>query len=73
MLRILLIGLIVYFVLRLLQRFKSSFAAKQKQTSETQMVRCTHCGVHLPVDESYLTHGTYFCSAEHAKAHKTSH
>ena len=70
MLRILLIAIIVYFVLRMLQRFLASFALKPNNAKETKMVQCTHCGVHLPIDESYLTRGKYYCCSEHAQAKK---
>lgn len=33
------------------------------------MVRCAHCGVHLPKHESTLAEGEYFCSEEHRQAH----
>ncbi len=34
------------------------------------MVRCAHCGVHLPRSESLTTQGSYYCSAEHQRAHR---
>jgi uncharacterized protein len=33
--------------------------------SEEDMVRCAHCGVHLPRSESLLSKGNYFCGSEH--------
>ena len=33
------------------------------------MVRCAQCGVHLPRSESIVTHGRYYCSAEHQRQH----
>lgn len=41
-----------------------------KQTSAEDMVRCAHCGVHLPVSESVREGDLYFCSAAHRDAHK---
>lgn len=32
------------------------------------MVRCAHCGVHLPRGESIQAEGLFFCSAEHRDA-----
>lgn len=32
------------------------------------MVRCAHCGVHLPRSEGVLADGKYYCSAEHHRA-----
>lgn len=31
------------------------------------MVRCSRCGVHLPMGEALLTDGRYFCTVDHAK------
>nr|WP_220805526.1 PP0621 family protein [Achromobacter sp. UMC46] len=30
------------------------------------MVRCAHCGIHLPRSEAVLQNGLTWCSAEHA-------
>ena len=34
------------------------------------MVRCTHCGVHLPRSESITTQGSFYCSPEHQREHQ---
>jgi len=34
------------------------------------MVRCEHCGVHLPVSESIRDGERIFCSASHRDAHR---
>lgn len=31
------------------------------------MVRCAHCGIHLPRSEAVLIQGQTWCSTEHAK------
>lgn len=31
------------------------------------MVRCAHCGIHMPRSEAVLSGGDTWCSAEHAK------
>ena len=33
------------------------------------MVRCVHCGVHLPKNESVLAGNEYYCSEAHRLAH----
>jgi len=30
------------------------------------MVRCAHCGIHLPRSEAVLQNGLTWCSTEHA-------
>ena len=32
-----------------------------------QMVRCAHCGIHLPRSEALLQNGRTWCSADHAQ------
>jgi uncharacterized protein len=36
------------------------------------MVRCDHCGIHLPRSESLTTRGQFFCSADHQQQHLKS-
>lgn len=31
------------------------------------MVRCAHCGIHLPRSEAYTSQGQTWCSEEHAR------
>jgi uncharacterized protein len=38
-----------------------------------RMVRCAHCGLHLPERESVRLNGQPFCSWEHAEAWKKKH
>lgn len=33
------------------------------------MVRCAHCGVHLPKRESIQADGKFFCGEAHRRAH----
>ncbi len=32
-----------------------------------ELVRCAHCGVHLPRSESFTAGGRQFCSEEHGR------
>ena len=34
------------------------------------MLKCAHCGLHLPRDEALPGRGGVFCSAEHRQAHE---
>jgi uncharacterized protein len=70
MLRIVLIALAIYCVIRILQRYQASFKKTNQEKSQQatlDMVQCKHCGVHLPLSESYLIGGNYFCSMQHAE------
>ncbi len=37
------------------------------------MVRCAHCGIHLPRSEALLQNGQTWCSAEHARQGPARH
>ena len=34
------------------------------------MVRCAHCGVHLPRSESHASNEKFFCSEDHLRLHR---
>ena len=43
-------------------------AVKKSASSQVEsMVRCEHCGIHLPRSEAVLSQGKTWCSMEHAK------
>ena len=50
---------------------KSQAGQKPQQPSSInspeKMVRCDHCGVHLPYSEATITENNVWCSAEHAR------
>ncbi|MGY6270727.1 PP0621 family protein [Achromobacter denitrificans] len=37
------------------------------------MVRCAHCGIHLPRSEALLQNGQTWCNAEHARLGPRKH
>lgn len=68
--------LLVYGLLKAYRRGlpkadSSPFSQREKGQGEggEDMVRCAHCGVHLPKSESILVHGAFFCSEEHRRLH----
>jgi len=44
-------------------------APPNKQAIAEDMVRCAHCGVHLPAGESIQAEGQQFCCDEHRDVH----
>ena len=42
-------------------------APRSGRGSPETMVRCAHCGIHLPRSEALLVGGKTWCSKEHAK------
>lgn len=67
--RLLLIIAIVAVVYLLIRAYRKQ-APRQDVTATEDMVRCAHCGVHLPKGESVQADGRYFCSAEHHDAYR---
>jgi len=66
--RLFLLIAIAAVVYLLIKSYRRNAPPQDKSVAE-DMVRCAHCGVHLPKSESILAGGQYFCSAEHRDAH----
>lgn len=61
------IAAVVYWLLRSYSRQLPGDADAPVQAED--MVRCAHCGVHLPKHEGILADGAYYCSEQHRHAH----
>jgi uncharacterized protein len=61
--------LVVWLVRSYRRRVDRGSAQGTTPTQGENMVRCAHCGVHLPRSESLTTQGSFYCSAEHQRAH----
>lgn len=68
-----LIAVLVFWAIRSYRRgLKKRQEETQKESPSIEsedMVRCTHCGVHLPKSESILSEDKFFCSDEHRRLH----
>lgn len=60
------IAAVVYLLIR---SFRKN-APRQDEATAEDMVRCAHCGVHLPKGESVQAQGLDFCSAAHRDAYR---
>ena len=61
-------------ILRHFYRKKMSDQAKPAINTETEaMVRCEHCGVHVPKTEASQYRQKWFCSSHHLQAFKDEH
>ena len=66
-----LVLLLVYWILKSYRRrVGRPGAAPSPPRGGEDMVRCEHCGVHLPRSESITTQGSFFCTPEHQRDHK---
>jgi uncharacterized protein len=60
------IGAAVYWLLR----SYAKDASRQDHPVVEDMVRCAHCGMHIPRSEGILAGENYFCSASHRDAYR---
>lgn len=72
--RLLFLVIVVVVVFWLLKSYrkrlpKESMPGEEMPGQAEDMVRCAHCGVHLPKRESVLAGGKCYCSEEHSRIH----
>jgi uncharacterized protein len=65
--RLIFLFAIVAVAYLLLKSFRRNLPEKPQSAAE-DMVRCAHCGVHLPTGESIRAGDRYFCCAAHRDA-----
>lgn len=68
---IVIIVVAVFWLLKLYRRQlpKEDMPGKETPGQAEDMVRCVHCGVHLPKRESVLAGGKFYCSEAHRRMH----
>ena len=62
--------LLAYWILKSYRRRVGRRESQAPAAGPEDMVRCAHCGVHLPRSESVATQGSFYCSADHERAHR---
>jgi uncharacterized protein len=67
--RLLLLAAIAAVVYLLIRSYRKEIPRQDRSVAE-DMVRCAHCGVHLPKSESIMAGGQFFCSAAHRDAYR---
>jgi len=65
--KLILIVLAVICVWWILKRYRKPMPKQGPPPAAEDMVRCAHCGVHLPRSESHTGSGEFFCSEEHLR------
>ncbi|WP_269763866.1 PP0621 family protein [Sulfuricella denitrificans] len=72
LIKLILLALGAWVVYRLVQSYGRRIRQEDTTKPETgeDMVRCAHCGVHLPRSESIVSHGESFCTNEHRQLHQ---
>ena len=64
---IVLIALVVLAVWLVRRALRGPSATGKPVAHEAELVRCAHCGVHLPKLEAREAAGALYCSEEHAR------
>jgi uncharacterized protein len=69
--KLLLIVLVFVLAWWILKSYRKSITREEPPPAAVpeDMVRCAHCGVHLPRSESHAGSGQFFCSEEHLRLH----
>ncbi|MDD2721263.1 MAG: PP0621 family protein [Gallionella sp.] len=67
--RLLFLFAIAALIYLLFKSFRKNLPHEHRQIEE-DMVRCSHCGVHVPVSESLRAGGQVFCCTAHRDAGK---
>lgn len=67
---IIIIVLLAYWIIK--ARKHTNTETESLTDASEDMVRCSHCGVHLPESESIVSKGKYFCSDKHYQKHLES-
>jgi len=65
---LLVIAAVVYLLFKSYRKDAPKQAEENSVKKPEDMVRCAHCGVHLPRSESIKADGKFYCSAEHRDA-----
>ncbi len=70
LIRLIVIGLIIWLLYRMFLRVLQKPASRQQppKSIARDMVKCAHCGIHIPVDEALCRDEVCYCSAEHRDA-----
>ena len=63
------IAVVVYLLIKSYRKNDRNNESRQDETVAEDMVRCAHCGVHLPKGESIQADGHFFCGVDHRDAH----
>lgn len=65
LLLLILIGVALYLVFTRIGRSRA--APKSPPVRDGEMVRCAHCGLHVPADEGVAADGRIYCCEEHRR------
>ncbi|PZP60726.1 MAG: preprotein translocase subunit YajC [Azospira oryzae] len=65
-----LVVVIVFWVLKVYRKHLDRASPSRPTPAVEDMVRCAHCGVHVPRSESLASGERHFCSEEHRRLYR---
>ena len=70
LIRLIILALVIWLIYRMVRRMLAKPAATKSAPPRvgTDMVRCAHCGIHIPENEALYRDGQPYCSEEHRQA-----
>lgn len=71
LIRLLAIAALIWIIYRMVQtrrRNRGSLGQRPGSTAVENMVKCEHCGLHIPQAEAVYGDGKAYCSREHLEA-----
>lgn len=73
LIRFLILALVFWLLFRLFRRYWDKLPRNNRPRANIDnIVRCEHCGVHVPQKEALEHNGKYYCSKAHQLAGKDS-
>ncbi|GMT40926.1 MAG: hypothetical protein IEMM0001_1661 [bacterium] len=63
--KLVILFIIVWVGLRIYHTIQNKKPEPLMKRKTRDMVSCTKCGIHIPVDEAVKDKGKYFCSQDH--------
>ena len=75
LIRILIIALVAWLLLRMLKNWanRNSIEKKDNNAKIATVVPCQHCGLHVPKNEAIRSNQQYYCCQEHLRLHNKQH
>jgi uncharacterized protein len=68
---LLLLALVLaYWLIKAYQRKRTRSGTSDGNGAPEDMVRCAHCGIHLPRSESLASGPVFYCTPEHRRLHQ---
>lgn len=71
LIRLIVIGLIIWILYRMILRVLHKPGTQRREPPRgiaRDMVKCAHCGIHIPADEALCRNEICYCSPEHRDA-----